>query len=373
METRVAGEAHYDGPMLTAPCCDCYNDYHSGNASSPNRQTMTATQCKFVLFVILLCSSARFVHADEPIEASIRKGVAVVEKAANNYPSHRKCFSCHHQTLPILAMVTASRHGVKLNREVADQQAKFTFESFHGRLDRMKEGTGIGGRAFTIAYGLWEFDLLERKPDETTSAMVTYLLKTQHKDGYWTPQSIRPPLEESRAMCTVLSSYYMDRFADKVQRDEADAAIATSRTWLADAPLKSQEDFNAKLWSTTLLGKADEDSAAKRDAARNSVLQGQREDGGWSQLTDMNSDAYATGQTLYVLLESGTPKDDKAVRRAVEFLSKTQQDDGSWLVETRSKPIQLYFDNGDPHGKSQFISIAATSWAIAALAESQAD
>jgi hypothetical protein len=57
----------------------------------------------------------------------------------------------------------------------------------------------------------------------------------------------------------------------------------------------------------------------------------------------------------------------------VAFLLKTQQPDGSWLVETRSKPIQKFFDNGDPHGKSQFISITATGWAVAALATTLTD
>jgi N-acyl-D-amino-acid deacylase len=30
--------------------------------------------------------------------------------------------------------------------------------------------------------------------------------------------------------------------------------------------------------------------------------------------------------------------------------------------------VQVFFDNGDPHGKHQFISVAATCWAVAALA-----
>jgi hypothetical protein len=45
--------------------------------------------------------------------------------------------------------------------------------------------------------------------------------------------------------------------------------------------------------------------------------------------------------------------------------------DGSWHVATRSKPVQVYFDNGDPHGKDQFISMMATSWSTAALANFQ--
>jgi N-acyl-D-amino-acid deacylase len=57
-----------------------------------------------------------------------------------------------------------------------------------------------------------------------------------------------------------------------------------------------------------------------------------------------------------------------AVRRAVEYLAKTQHADGSWFVATRAKPVQVFFDNGDPHGKSQFISIAATGFSTAALA-----
>jgi hypothetical protein len=31
--------------------------------------------------------------------------------------------------------------------------------------------------------------------------------------------------------------------------------------------------------------------------------------------------------------------------------------------------LQLFFDNGDPGGKSQFISFAATGWAVLALLE----
>jgi len=47
----------------------------------------------------------------------------------------------------------------------------------------------------------------------------------------------------------------------------------------------------------------------------------------------------------------------------------TQKEDGAWIVQTRARPLQLFFDNGDPGGKSQFISFAATNWAVLALLE----
>ena len=44
-----------------------------------------------------------------------------------------------------------------------------------------------------------------------------------------------------------------------------------------------------------------------------------------------------------------------------------QLPDGSWHVVSRSKPFQPYFESGYPHGKDQFISIAAAGWATTAL------
>ena len=42
--------------------------------------------------------------------------------------------------------------------------------------------------------------------------------------------------------------------------------------------------------------------------------------------------------------------------------------DGSWFVKSRAMKIQPYFESGFPYGKNQFISVAASGWAAAALA-----
>ena len=72
---------------------------------------------------------------------------------------------------------------------------------------------------------------------------------------------------------------------------------------------------------------------------------------------------------LVALRRAGLPADDGAYRKGVQFLLKSQHESGGWVVETRSRPVQTYFDNGDPGGKSQFISTAATGWAVLALLE----
>jgi hypothetical protein len=58
---------------------------------------------------------------------------------------------------------------------------------------------------------------------------------------------------------------------------------------------------------------------------------------------------------------------DAACRQAVKYLLDTQESDGSWHVATRSRPSMPYFESGFPHGRDQFISIAASAWATAAL------
>jgi hypothetical protein len=52
----------------------------------------------------------------------------------------------------------------------------------------------------------------------------------------------------------------------------------------------------------------------------------------------------------------------------VQFLLNSQLADGSWYVKTRTFPVQPYFDSDFPHEKDQFISAAATNWAVMALA-----
>ena len=300
----------------------------------------------------------------QSIDEAVKSGLQIVQKAARNYPEHRQCFSCHHQTLPMHAMAVAASFGFEVDSTLLEEQDRFTRTSFHSRLDGLREGRGIGGAAMTVGYGLWALDLAAMDHDETTSAMVSYLLHSQEDNGSWDAPSNRPPLEESDVMATTIAAYYLQQFAPAERRVQVSDALGKARAWLETAERISQEDRNGRLWGLVLL----DGDPGDVDAARAEVLASQREDGGFGQLDGMPSDAYATGQALYVLQASGVDTNDPAYQRGMQFLLKTQQPDGSWHVKTRSKPIQIYFDNGDPHGKDQFISIAATSWAVAALA-----
>lgn len=73
---------------------------------------------------------------------------------------------------------------------------------------------------------------------------------------------------------------------------------------------------------------------------------------------------------MVALRESGgLPATDPAYQRGLHWLLQSRQPDGSWHVVSRSKPFQKYFESGFPHGNDQFLSCAATAWAVMALLE----
>lgn len=321
--------------------------------------------------VVVLVGFGRSASADEPRPSDPRRqavvrGLRIIETGAANYPKHRQCFSCHHQTLPLFAMAEARESGLKIDQAVFDKTGQFTRKSFQNRLQRLRDRRHIGGRAHTTGYGLWAFHLADEETDELATALVAYLLREQRKDGRWVSHTKRPPLEGAQVTPTVLAMYTMQQYATDADQKEVATAVETGQTWLARATLESQEDHVFRLWGLKLI--PPQDAAAARRKLVDAILERQQEDGGWGQTGKMKSDAYATGQTVYVLQQVDDRRTGEAVRRGIDFLLKTQHEDGSWKVVTRADPIQVYFDNGDPHGKSQFISMAATSWAVAALA-----
>jgi squalene cyclase len=206
-------------------------------------------------------------------------------------------------------------------------------------------------------------------PDAATDAAARYLKGRQAPDGHWWIQEPRPPLESSDIQVTAVSMRALQVYAPKTQRAEYERAAQLASGWLVKAEPKSNEDRAFQLlglkWS-----KASTEIIRK---AAGELLAAQRADGGWGQLPSMATDAYATGQALVALHESGAlAVADTAYQRGIRFLLNTQLEDGSWYVKSRSHPFQPYFESGFPHGHDQWISAAATNWAVMALAPAAA-
>jgi squalene cyclase len=150
----------------------------------------------------------------------------------------------------------------------------------------------------------------------------------------------------------------------KDQKEAIAKRVEATRGWLLRTPARDNEDRVFRLLAMKETGV--EENVIR--AAAKSLRMMQRGDGGWAQLDDGKSDAYATGSTLVALhMVGGMKAADKEYERGLGFLLRTQLADGSWHIKSRSKPFQPYYEGGYPHEKDQFISSAAGSWATAAL------
>ncbi len=113
-----------------------------------------------------------------------------------------------------------------------------------------------------------------------------------------------------------------------------------------------------------LLGSRSGKSRESMQTTINELIALQRADGGWSQtVPEVKSDAFATGQTLYVLSLAGLAAEEPEIKRGIDFLVATQSPDGSWPMISRSTP-----DGSLGSAKLLTpITCAASSWATLGL------
>jgi hypothetical protein len=321
-----------------------------------------------VALVMLACGPIR---ADEPgdatprrLRAAVERALAPIQHSLKTYPARRDCFSCHNQAMPTLALALARSRGFDVDPEALDAALDVTLADLGTAEESYREGEGQGGGATRAGYALWTLDLLDHPPDSTTEAVAGFLLDRDRRRGHWQTSSNRPPSEASPFTTTFVALRGSAGFAVESRRDDLNARRADALEWLLQARPRETEDRVFRLLG---LGLAGADSEVLRDAARE-LLDAQNADGGWSQLPGRPSDAYATGSALTALRLTGSiDAEDPAFRRGLCYLLDEQRPDGTWYVESRSKPFQPYFESGFPYGADQFISIASSSWATSAL------
>jgi hypothetical protein len=302
--------------------------------------------------------------AAEGVRDAVAKALPLIQKGSAGHVAQRTCFACHHQAVPILAMATARSRGFPVTDEEVQKHLRFIADFLDRNRANYLKGRGQGGQADTAGYALWALEVGGWKPDRTTAAVAEYLLLHNKDLDHWRGTSNRPPSEASPFTTSYLAVRALQTFGTAEQKERAGRRIGAVRGWLAKTPARDTEDRVFRLWALQRVGSG----AREVRAAARELIEAQRPDGGWAQRDTMRSDAYATGTALVALHQAaGLAAGDPVYRRGVKYLLATQLGDGTWHVRSRSKPFQTYFESGFPHGKDQFISLAASSWATTAL------
>jgi hypothetical protein len=302
------------------------------------------------------------------IRAAVERSIPALQRADVAFIQRSGCVSCHNNSLAMMMVVTARKNRLPVDEEIARRQARTIGAYIETWRERMLQGIGIPGGQDTVGYILAGLAAVDYPGDAATDAAAIFLRTRQSPDGHWrisVPGGSRPPIESSDFETTAVSARVLQVYGPKTRRLEYQKAVQRAADWLGKAQPKTNEDHVFQLLGLTWAGRNKE---TLRDTAR-ALLAQQRTNGGWAQLPTLPSDGYATGQALFALKESGAlAVTDAAYKAGIRFLINSQLADGSWYVRSRSLPFQPYFDSDFPHGHDQFISAAATNWAVMALA-----
>ena len=300
---------------------------------------------------------ARF--SDISIPDRIRNSLSLLEKQSNTFIRTAGCNSCHSQDLP--SAVTGIARDFGLTSMKAFPQLPPTMAP---PPEQVMDFAVVSPNS--EAWELFDAGMNHEPRTQLTDATVRYIRASQSSDGSWyKTESRRPPMNSGQIQTAALAIYAMKNFAPEAESVNCEKAIARAVAWLEKAQPVTNQDHAFRLLGLSWGGGAM--SLVRAESKSLSVLQ--RDDGGWSQLPAMSSDAYATGQALFALRWVGKVSvSDPVFRKGVNYLLSTQAADGSWRVKSRAIWLQPYFDSGFPYGQDQFISSAGTAWGTLALA-----
>ena len=302
--------------------------------------------------------------------AAAVKAIALLQQSMTTWEARRSCASCHHQHLPLGLLRSARQRAVAVDMAAARQTA--------ARAAAPAANLDFAVQAVmqidpTMDTGSWLNALTDigLKPTLSSQVFARRILNRQLADGHWTTIDIRPPQSFSHVTATAIAARAIQDHLPASMDVERRQAAAKARRWLTRAVPADTEDRVFQLLGLSWTGVP---AAALQPQVR-ALLTAQRPDGGWSQIARLGSDAYATGQALFVLQRAGQlPASHPGVRRGLRWLLSQQRPDGSWLVETRLHEQDLvsppYFETGFPHGPHQIAAAMGTTYAAMALLES---
>jgi hypothetical protein len=279
----------------------------------------------------------------------------------------RGCISCHSQALVAMAAAAARARGIAVNEEMAATNLKQILAAYAPAAEQAMQGDQPAGNIITIGYVMMALAAEKYPAGKISAALAHITAALQLPDGSWTPNGVsRPPMEDSLVTATAMGVRALTQYPPAGSQKLVDEELSRARRWLRGVNPRSAEDRAMRLmglvWARA--------SRPEIEAAVRQVLGQQEPGGGWRQRAELEPDAYATSLSLYALQVARTPAANKAYGRGIHFLLENQYQDGSWLVKTRSYPTQPYYESGYPFGNNQFISVAAASWAVLAIAPS---
>jgi len=306
---------------------------------------------------------------------SVQRGLQFLQKEAFAWKETRKCAACHHAATMLWTFNEAKAAGYRIDEKALKAVTEWAFGDMKTNslaveapprdvvnlgwvytLLAMETAPQFAANASAVPAHLPDSGTLSGTNDDIIAParriLIEQIIAKQAIDGSWgKPLDERVPLggpvEDIVVLCRLALLQTGDHSPSVV------TCVQKAANWLAASQDKtSRQGRNFRLLMNLREGK----SADQLTHLIETITAEQNADCGWSQTPDLASDAYATGQTLYVLARAGVKPEATVMRRGVDFLIRTQREDGSWPMLSRVQAKNL-----SP------ITAAGTAWALLGL------
>lgn len=319
-------------------------------------------------------------HDDAKSRKAVELALPYLAKESASWIDQRGCVSCHHVTFMIWSHNAAVARGLEVDPQQLDSTTNWAFASM------LSDRSEFGG-ADTISQILLGRDpkskWRKRPPRHFESsdpyeALFEILLERQRADGSWPPEGqLTTPAEITTGWALLATESFVDSATIAADRldpardltDELAERIQRSRKKQPESRSKAM-DYLATIdphpTHEGLLLQFMRNDMAKlpaRTELHRQVLARQNTDGGWSNRFDLTeSDAFATGQTLYALSVSRMTTDPTVLASAREYLIGSQQPEGHWRV-----PSDRIRDRSGSDSVDEIFTYWGTAWATIGL------
>lgn len=308
----------------------------------------------FTLSLTLLTVGAdiKAAPAEKPtvpqVRSAVERSLGFLESEGVAWLDKQGCIACHHGAWMVWSFSEAQRAGIKVDAR--------KFDALSSRVGKMYLAERAEHEKKKNGWVESTYMLLSRYDDpdaEWRRVAGALLVAGQGGNGSWkyAGQGLDLPASEADEATTLWAILALPE-GSKAEAASRDKALA----WLKQAKPGSGHDSAALHLAVELRFGA----RARVETLTKELLARQNTDGGWSWSKKRpQSDAFATGESLYVLGLAGLKADAPAVQKAWNYLVTTQRPDGSWQSASRK-----------PSGGNQISTYWATAWAAIGLSRS---
>lgn len=319
-------------------------------------------------------------RSDDPvtISSAVRPALNLIQQSMKVNFESSGCASCHHYGPGMVAFSEAIRHRMPVDRSVysayikkVDVVAKYSASAFSAALvdpkcAKLLDMTVDAELPPYVVAAMSVCGVSGNKAFEDTALLFG---RDQSSDGHWDGGQ-RGTMQHSDVTNTAIVLDALNAYWPKEKMADLEGRKAKAKAWVLKMKPACDEDLAARI----LVLKETAGDQQQIASAVELLGNAQRKDGGWGLPTTTQSDAYTTGLSLYALRAAANlPVSDEKVQKAVAFLLRTQDEDGSWYVAKATKAINNHFDTTFPNGYDQFASFAGTCWAAIGLMQVMPD